>query len=255
MTNPPPNSNAPVFTAAQYLDYLRAKRHFPKIESPNNLIFSYQRELPKYVERKYRVQKVKIFGSELLLLKKFNRQIGLVSGFGAGAPTTATVTDLFCAFGTQQFFIIGLAGSLQPELTAGSLVLSTGAIRGDGVSRHYLPDAEIVNSSAEMLGGLSHSLESKNYPHSTGITWTTDAPFRERRDEVLEYQRRGVLAVDMEAAAMFAVAEANQRSALAAFAISDSLANGVWQMPQDLGPAWNGLFTLFDSVVEFLSSK
>src|SRR5690606_25434017 len=114
--------------------------------------------------------------------------------------------DEFAALGVKQFFLIGMAGALQPELTTGSLVLSTGAVRGEGVSQHYLPPQQTVEASTAMIQGISQILAKQNHPHQLGVTWTTDAPFRELRKDVLQHQKEGVLAVDMEAAAMLAVA-------------------------------------------------
>jgi uridine phosphorylase len=242
--------DSPVFTAEDYLAYLKANMRLPDIMPPKLLILYYQNDVAKYLTRKHSIKKVKIFGSELLLLKKFDNQIGIFGGFGAGSPSTATTVDLFCAFGVEKFLIIGMAGGLQPNLGVGSLVLSSGAIRGEGVSRHYLPESEIVESDKKMLESLSQSLSAKKYLHSVGITWTTDAPFREMKSEVNAYQNRNILAVDMEASAMLTVAGANQRSGLAAFSISDSLAGGEWVMPKDLRPAREGLFHLFESALD-----
>lgn len=246
--------DSPVFTANDYLAHLRSNGRIPDFAPPKSLILCYQNDLLKYSLRKYSAKKIKLFGSELNLLKKFDGQFGIFGGFGVGASATASIVDLFCALGVQQFFIVGVAGGLQPNLQAGSLVLSSAAIRGDGVSRHYLPENEIVESNVVLLAGLSEALSAKKHLHSTGITWTTDAPFREMKSEVNAYQNRGVLAVDMEAAAMLAVAEANHKSGLAAFSITDSLANGNWVMSKDLSPARNGLFILLDSLVDFLST-
>jgi purine-nucleoside phosphorylase len=90
--------------------------------------------------------------------------------------------------------------------------------------------------------------------HASGLTWTTDAPFREIRRAVLQHQKEGVLAVDMEAAALLAVAEANDVSAAAVFSIADTLVDGRWQMDTDLRPAQKGLGLLFDAVFEYLTA-
>ncbi len=97
-----------------------------------------------------------------------------------------------------------------------------------------------------MALGISAILAKQNHSHSSGLTWTTDAPFRELRRDVMDYQNRGVLAVDMEAAAMLAVAKANGLPALAAFSIADTLANGNWNMSKDLRSAQLGLSILFE---------
>lgn len=247
-------TDSPVFTASDYLAHLQSIGQIPDFVAPKSIILYYQKDLLNFALRKYSTKRVKIFGSDLYLLKKQKDGIGVFGGFGVGSPATASIVDLFCALGVEQFFIIGMAGALQPNLQVGDLVLSSRAICGEGVSRFYVPENEIVESNTSLVSGFSQVLTAKNHIHSIGTTWTTDAPFREMKSVVGVYQNRGMLAVDMEAAAMLAVAEANHKSGLAAFSITDSISNGSWVMPKDLSPAKKGLFVLLESLVDFISS-
>jgi uridine phosphorylase len=140
-------------------------------------------------------------------------------------------------------------------MNSGSLVISTSAIRGEGVSRHYLPAHPTIDSSTEMVQGVSEVLTKQNYPHTLGTTWTTDAPFRELRRDVIEHQRNGVLAVDMEAAALLAVAASINLPAVAAFSIADQLSDGHWRMTSDQRLAQKGLTVLFDAILEYLMGQ
>lgn len=248
------NLNDPVLTAKELLEYRRSTGGLQAFPPPRVVIFAPQKSLASYVLRKYSVRQVKGFLGGFYLLKKFNGEVALSTGFGIGAPVIAGLTDEFSALGVKQFGLVGMAGGLQGHLSAGSLVLSAGAIRGEGVSRHYLPEAEVVESSAEILLGIGHSLQAQGHLFSSGLTWTTDAPFREIRRDVLAYQDRGVLAVDMESAAMLAVAASYGLPAFAAFSIADTLANGVWQMSKDLRSAQSGLAILFEAALQHLKS-
>ncbi|MBX3038468.1 MAG: nucleoside phosphorylase [Anaerolineales bacterium] len=247
------NVDEPILTPKELLAYRRATKTLQDFPPPETVIFIPQKSLAKYILRRYFTKQIKGFLGEFYLLRKYKGKIAFSTGFGLGAPVVAGLTDEFCALGVKQFFIIGMAGGLQPNLQTGSLVLSSGAIRGEGVSRHYLHKNEIVESNTKLLEGFSQSLHAKSHAHSIGVTWTTDVPFREMKSQVNAYQNRGILAVDMEAAAMLSVAESNSRSGLAAFSISDSLADGKWSMLKDLSPAQNGLFILFEALIDFLS--
>jgi len=189
------------------------------------------------------------------MLKHSKGTIALSTGFGIGAPVVAGLTDEFFALGVKQFVLIGIAGGLQPDLKAGSLIISTGAIRGEGVSCHYLPPAESVQSSLEMSHGLEELLKKGGREFSSGVTWTTDAPFRELRKDVLAYQERGILAVDMEAAGLLAVAAANGVPAIATFSVADILANGTWSLSKDMRASQLGLEILFNTVYAYLLSN
>jgi purine-nucleoside phosphorylase len=91
-------------------------------------------------------------------------------------------------------------------------------------------------------------------PYATGPTWTIDTPYRETVAEARHYQQAGVMTVEMEAAAVFAVAAYRGVAAAAAFAISDSLADLVWD-PQfaspDLAPS---LLRLYQAAVAALAA-
>ena len=247
------NENEPVLKPSDLLAHRRANGQLPDFPAPRSVIFAPQKSLADHVLRRHSARQIKGFLGEFYLLKRSNGRIALSTGFGIGAPGIAALTDEFAVLGVQQFVLIGMAGGLQPELRTGSLVISTCAIRGEGVSQHYLPVDATVDASNELSHGLSDILTKHNQPHTSGHTWTTDAPFREMRKIVLEHQRAGVLAVDMEAAALLSVARSMDLSAVAAFSIADQLTDGHWKMSNDMRPAQKGLTTLFDAALEYLT--
>lgn len=253
MTSPSSPDSDPILTPSALLAYRRANRQLPDFPAPRVVIFAPQKSLASYIRWRHPLKRINGFLGEFYLLKRTNGQVAFSTNFGIGAPVVAGLTDEFAALGVKQFILIGMAGGLQPELNTGSLVISTGAIRGEGVSQHYLPPQPTVDSSQEMIQSLSQILTKNNHPHALGITWTTDAPFRELRKDVLEHQKGGVLAVDMEAAAMLAVARSMNLSAMAAFSIADQLSDGHWRMANDVRPAQNGLTLLFDAALKFLT--
>ncbi len=70
---------------------------------------------------------------------------------------------------------------------------------------------------------LVNILKKENIDYYRGKGWTIDAPYRETKKEIKKYQKEDVLAVDMEASAMFAIAKAFKVKAAAIFVISDNL--------------------------------
>lgn len=247
-----PNDNDPVLKPSELLAWRRANGQLPDFPAPRAVIFVPQKSLADYALRRHSTRQIKGFLGEFHLFKSRNGQVALSTGFGIGAPVIAGLTDEFTALGVQQFVLVGMAGSLQPGLETGSLVISKSAIRGEGVSQHYLASQPTVDSAESMVRGISEILTEHGQPHAIGTTWTTDAPFRERRRDVLEFQRQGVLAVDMEAAAVLAVARSKELTAVAAFVIADQLSDAHWRMAGNLRPAQKGLSILFDVVYKYL---
>ena len=154
--------------------------------------------------------------------------VGIVGRFGIGAPAAANRMEDLSAAGVRRFIAIGLAGALQPEMGIGDLVVCTEAVRDDGVSHHYLPGAARALPSPGLTDQLAGELARSERPLHRGPTWTIDAPYRETVEEIRHYRDLGVLTVEMEAAALAAVAEVRGVDFAAAFTVSDSLAGDSW---------------------------
>ncbi len=248
-------TNEPIFSAADLLAYKRERGLLPNISPPQSAILAFQKSLIDYVTRRHPTKKVGGFYGELFLLKRTGGQVGVMGNFGIGAPVTAALADELAAFGVRQFASIGLAGGLGQNLKPGDLVIGERALRGEGTSAHYLPLGQWAEADAEMAQGWSRALTRRGQTHTLGATWTTDAPFRESRRAVLEHQRNGVHAVEMEAAALLAVANSYNLPAAAAFSIADTLMDGRWRLSRDPRPAQKGLEILFESLLDYLTSE
>jgi len=85
-------------------------------------------------------------------------------------------------------------------------VIATGAIRDEGTSYHYLPPANSVEAPLKLIPFLLAELGPLGLPVHCGMVWTTDAPYRETAKELKMYSSQGVLAVEMQAASLFALA-------------------------------------------------
>jgi uridine phosphorylase len=246
------NLDEPILTPAELLSYRRSAGALKDFTPPQTVIFAPQRSLAKYVLRRHFVKRIKGFLGEFYLLRKYGGRIALSTGFGIGAPVVAGLADEFAALGVRRMGIIGMAGGLQDSLSVGNIVLSTGSIRGEGVTRHYLPPGETVEASPEILRQIESVLSKRKTPYQKGLTWTTDVPFRELRRDVLMHESQGVLAVDMEAAGLLGVAKSHGLEAFAAFSVADQLSGGVWRMSRDLRLSQASLALLFGAVCEAL---
>ena len=72
------------------------------------------------------------------------------------------------------------------------------------------------------------TLEANGIRYMQGPTWTTDAYFRETIGEIQHYQQEGVVTVEMEAAALFAISTLRGVDMASGFVISDLVAELVW---------------------------
>lgn len=129
---------------------------------------------------------------------------------GVGAPLAAGILEDAIARGCRKFIVCGGAGVLTKGTGVGNLFVVSGAVRDEGVSYHYLPAAREVQASPPAAAALETTLKARRLPYASGKTWTTDAPYRETAGRIARRRDEGCLTVEMEAAALMAVAEFRQ---------------------------------------------
>ena len=177
-----------------------------------------------------------------------------VTGAGIGAPAMASALEIIIGLGVKELLLIGLAGSLQPEVLAGDIVLCEGAVADEGVSAHYVP-REISLPNKVMMARLGKTFGKEKLNFHTGLTWTTEAIFRETKEEVEHYQKKNILTVEMEASAFFAICELRKVKGAAAFAISDELFNMKWEPHFGEKAVVSGMRAVFHAAVKTLTGK
>ena len=125
---------------------------------------------------------------------------------GVGAPLAAGMLEELIARGCRKFIACGGAGSLVPHTELGDLVIVTAAVRDEGTSYHYLPATREVEADPIGVEALRKVLTATERAHRAGKTWTTDAIYRETPARIARRRAEGCLTVEMEAAALAAVA-------------------------------------------------
>jgi purine-nucleoside phosphorylase len=152
----------------------------------------------------------------------------LASGFGLGAPACAAKLEEMKVMGVERVVFIGTAGALQSDIHIGDVVLAQSAHSAEGTSKHY-STASKFEADPQLLTETAKILKNKNVEYRIGTAWSTDAPYRERRSTLQQLQNRGVMCVDMEASAMYAVARAIGVKTAGVFIVSDGLSHGKWK--------------------------
>ncbi len=125
---------------------------------------------------------------------------------GVGSALAAGLLEETIAYGCKKFVVCGGCGVLEKEMAVGNLVVVSGAVRDEGVSYHYLPPAREVQAHPAGLAALETTLQRQGLPYRIGKTWTTDAPYRETPAKIAARKAEGCIVVEMEAAALMAVA-------------------------------------------------
>jgi len=163
-----------------------------------------------------------------------------------GGPYTVLIAEQMAACGMESIIGLASAGRLAVDLPIPALVIADAAVRDEGTSYHYLPESETVGADPALVRALERTTAALPLPKRTGLIWTTDAPYRETRAQVDHWAARGALAVEMQAASLFAFAQRMRiRAALVAH-VTNSV--GIEDPSFDKGPE-DGDAAILEAVV------
>lgn len=215
------------FTPRQFVEYALSqhKRTLAEAQLPSTLIATFQdsiyRDLiastnavqaPQVPEQICRVALGKIGDTPIAVRK-----------LGIGAPAAVATLEELIVLGVSDILVIGTGGSLQPALPIGSYIVPTSAIREEGTSFHYAPAGSELGPDATLAQAMAEAVVAQGGVVTFGPVWTTDAPYREMRSKARTYGALGALAVEMEASALFALAQFRSVRLALTLAISDEL--------------------------------
>ncbi len=126
---------------------------------------------------------------------------------GVGAPLAAGFMEELIAIGVTKFVVCGGCGVLNREIAAGHPVILTSAVRDEGTSYHYIPPSREVEPRGNITRALIDTFTEEGIDFRVGKAWTTDALYRETRGKRKARLEEGCEVVEMEASALFAVAQ------------------------------------------------
>ena len=130
----------------------------------------------------------------------------LISKIPTSAPNAIAFVECLISLGVSKIIATGAAGSIHPSAGAASLVIPTEAIRDEGTSYCYYEEGVEVHPSKVLIKLLEESANRNNIRVLRGPTWTTDGVFRETITKMKENSSKGVLTIEMEMSALFALA-------------------------------------------------
>ncbi|OFZ81075.1 MAG: hypothetical protein A2583_13660 [Bdellovibrionales bacterium RIFOXYD1_FULL_53_11] len=159
---------------------------------------------------------------------------------GIGAPMAAITAEQLAARGVENIVAVGSAGSIHDNVNLGDIIVADRAVRDEGTSFHYLKPSWFVDADREWTDRIETAVRRGAGTKATvhrGTTWTTDAVYRETLSKYDRCRQDGVLCVEMEAAALFALASARKIRITTVHVVSDLIRSGRWN-PQFHSPLY-----------------
>ncbi len=139
--------------------------------------------------------------------------IGVV-GCAVGSSFAVLVAEELFVSGCCLLISITSSGQLAAREAPPYFILIDRALRDEGTSYHYVAPAPYSEAPAELISALEGAFDDPGLRVLRGATWTTDAPFRETREAIDWMCEQGLLAVEMEAAALYAFARARGKAVI-----------------------------------------
>ena len=221
-----PTGEQPVFKPENLLEQASGILGTKKGSIPPCCVLDFDGELIPIARERFDANACDVwscFHTTLLRVEWRGLSMGLIGGT-VGAPFAVLVAEQLIAAGCRHIIGYSSSGSISSGLTLPCLVVPHRALRDEGTSYHYLPPSRWINARGRLPDTLAHHAVSCGLPVHRGTTWTTDAPYRETQSQIVRHGAAGVLTVEMEAAALMALAEVHRADIASLLHVTNALA-------------------------------
>ena len=155
---------------------------------------------------------------------------------GIGCPSATIAVEELSNVGVETFVRVGTTGALQSDIEIGDMVVATGAAKDEGTTKRYenveypaVADYETLSALVDSAAGTAAtgtSGDAASHDIHVGPIATDDAFYAETDEYVDDWERAGMLAVEMEAAAVFTLARRKGLRAGAICTVDGNLVEG-----------------------------
>ena len=205
-----------VFEAAALLREARRQKQLPEASVPRLCILDPDGDIVRHLKVLGRVTLADTwpcYHTDLFEFLLAGRPAGIIC-CAVGAPFAVLIAEQLFASGCRMLISVTSAGQIVPAGTPPYFVVIERALRDEGTSRHYASPAAYAEADPRIAGLAERALAAAGLRAYTGASWTTDAPFRETEQAIAAAREKGVLAVEMEAAALYTFAAVRKQAVL-----------------------------------------
>jgi uridine phosphorylase len=209
-------SSPSVFRPAALLRVARRQKGIPIVNVPAICILDPDGDIVRRLRKEGRSKPFEgwpCYHTQLDAFELAGQTVGII-GCAVGAPFAVLIAEELLESGCRLLLSVTSAGQIVPAEPTPYFVIIDRALRDEGTSYHYAEPSEYGEANAELVAMAVNALKAAGLRVIVGPTWTTDAPFRETAEAIEAAKRRGILAVEMEAAALYTLARARQAKVL-----------------------------------------
>jgi purine-nucleoside phosphorylase len=194
----------------------RRQRALPAIAIPEVCILDPDGDIVRHLRATGRAERHPgwaCYHTDLFTFHHEGQEYGIV-GCAVGAAFAVLIAEEMFVSGCRFVISVTSSGQIRSVRAPPYFVIIDRALRDEGTSYHYLPPADYSEADRDLAELARDALAAAGISVLIGATWSTDAPFRETEQAIEAASEAGILAVEMEAAALYAFAQANRRAVL-----------------------------------------
>ena len=200
-----------------------------KFDTDKMIITFFPEVVQKLLDREEIFEELVIPGENPVPIYRFTEDPEVLLTLGqVGCPACAGNLDLFHAMGITKVMFCGGGGVLDRNIEVGQILVVDGAIRDEGFSYQYIAPSRVIRTDQETKEKIINYLKENDIPYLQGLTWTTDAIFRETPERIALRKEEGAKIVEMEQAGCIAVARFRHFSYGALIYGGDDLSGEEW---------------------------
>ena len=163
------------------------------------------------------------YHTELYSFEIGGHRAGII-GCAVGAPFAVLVAEELFASGCELLISVTSAGQITQTTKPPYFVVIDRALRDEGTSYHYAAPSDYSEADPSLVAMAAQALARSGVNAIVGASWTTDAPFRETAEAIAAARGKGILAVEMEAAGLYAFSAAKGKKVLCLAHVTNTMA-------------------------------
>jgi uridine phosphorylase len=215
-----------VFKPAALLREARRQKGLPTVDVPAVCILDPDGDIVRRLRKEGRAKPFEAWPCYHTQLDTFDLagQTAGIIGCAVGAPFAVLIAEELFASGCRLLLSLTSAGQIVPAGPTPYFVIIDRALRDEGTSYHYAAPTEFSEADPALVALAAGALKAQGLRAIVGATWTTDAPFRETTEAIEAARAKGILAVEMEASALYTFAKVNQVRVLCLAHVTNTMA-------------------------------
>lgn len=141
-----------------------------------------------------------------LIRGQYNGKLVTICSTGIGSPSAIIALEELKQCGVKKIIRVGSAGSLQPNIALGDVIIAEAAVRDEGGSKSYVSSSFPAYASLRLTLGLVNYCADNKVRFHQGVVRSHDSFYTDDEDAICHYwHNKGVLAADMETSALLTV--------------------------------------------------